>query len=112
MAFSQIIFRDVPVDTWIDRYETSHQNTVNRVFHTFGIPMIAVSIPLFLIAPLIRGFWKIPLSLFTLGWICQFLGHAAEGKPPEFLKDWRFLLVGLRWWLRAIGAKETQANRR
>jgi uncharacterized membrane protein YGL010W len=100
MSFSQIIFRDTPIDTWIDRYETSHQNPVNRLFHAFGIPMIAVSIPLFIIAPLIRGFWKIPLSLFTLGWICQFLGHAAEGKPPEFLKDWRFLLVGLRWWLR------------
>jgi uncharacterized membrane protein YGL010W len=103
MSLSRTIFRDVPVDTWIDRYETSHQNPVNRVFHAFGIPMIAVSIPLFLLAPLIRGFWKIPLSLFTLGWICQFLGHAVEGKPPEFLKDWRFLLVGLRWWLRTIG---------
>jgi hypothetical protein len=103
MSLSRTIFRDVPIDTWIDRYEASHQNPVNRVFHTFGIPMIAVSLPLFLLAPLIRGFWKIPLSLFTLGWICQFLGHAAEGKPPEFLKDWRFLLVGLRWWLRTIG---------
>jgi uncharacterized membrane protein YGL010W len=102
MSLSHAIFRGVPVDTWIDRYETSHQNAVNRVFHTVGIPMIAVSIPLFLIAPLIRGFWKIPLSLFALGWICQFLGHAAEGKPPEFFKDWRFLLVGLRWWLRTI----------
>jgi hypothetical protein len=108
MSLSRTIFRDVPVDTWIDRYETSHQNPVNRVFHTFGIPMIAVSIPLFLLAPLIRGFWKIPLSLFTLGWICQFIGHAVEGKPPEFLKDWRFLLVGLRWWLRTIRT----ANRR
>jgi hypothetical protein len=45
---------------WVDRYEKSHQNPLNRVFHTFGIPMIAVSIPLFLIAPLVRGFWKIP----------------------------------------------------
>jgi hypothetical protein len=44
----------------LDRYEKSHQNPINRVFHTFGIPMIAVSIPLFLIAPLVRGFWKIP----------------------------------------------------
>ncbi|MFY9983204.1 MAG: Mpo1-like protein [Chthoniobacterales bacterium] len=103
MSLSRIIFRDVPINAWIDRYETSHRNPVNRVFHTFGIPMIAVSIPLFLLAPLIRGFWRIPLSLFTLGWICQFLGHIAEGKPPEFLKDWRFLLVGLRWWLRTIG---------
>jgi uncharacterized membrane protein YGL010W len=40
----------------VDRYEKSHQNPINRVFHKFGIPMIAVSIPLFLIAPLVRGF--------------------------------------------------------
>ncbi len=26
-------------------------------------------------------------------------GHAFEGKPPEFMHDWRFLFVGLRWWL-------------
>ena len=32
----------------------------------------------------------------------QFLGHAVEGKPPEFLKDWRFLFVGLRWWFAKI----------
>ena len=90
------------MDAWIDRYEESHRNPANRVFHRFGIPMIAVSIPLFLIAPLIRGFWKIPMSLFAAGWTCQLLGHIVEGKAPEFLKDWRFLLVGLRWWLRML----------
>jgi hypothetical protein len=50
------------MDAGVDRYEKSHQNPINRVFHTFGIPMIAVSISLFLIAPLVRGFWKIPLK--------------------------------------------------
>ena len=97
MSRSHFLVRDVPIDAWVDRYEKSHQNPINRVLHTFGIPMIAVSIPLFLIAPLVRGFRKIPLSLFTAGWICQVLGHIIEGKPPEFLKGWRFLLVGLRW---------------
>jgi hypothetical protein len=29
----------------------------------------------------------------------QLIGHAYEGKPPEFVKDWRFLFVGVRWWL-------------
>ena len=29
----------------------------------------------------------------------QFLGHAFEGKRPEFFHDWRFLFVGLRWWV-------------
>jgi uncharacterized membrane protein YGL010W len=42
------------------------------------------------------------LSLFAAGWVCQVLGHIIEGKPPEFLKDWRFLFVGLRWWLRVL----------
>jgi uncharacterized membrane protein YGL010W len=80
MSRSHFLFRDVSMDTWVDRYEKSHRNPINRVFHTFGIPMIAVSIPLFLIAPLVRGFRKIPLSLFTAGWICQVLGHLIEGK--------------------------------
>jgi uncharacterized membrane protein YGL010W len=82
--------------------EKSHQNPINRAFHTFGIPMTAVSIPLFLIAPLVQGFWEIPLSLFTAGWICQVLGQIIEGEPPEFLRDWRFLLVGFRWWLQVV----------
>src|SRR5689334_14623794 len=102
MSLPHFLFRHVPANAWIDRYEASHQNPINRMLHTFGIPMIAVSIPLFLVAPLIRGFWKIPLSVFTMGWICQVLGHLVEGKPPEFLKEWRFLLVGFRWWLRKI----------
>lgn len=48
MSRSHFPFRDVPMNTWVDRYEKSHQNPINRVFHTFGIPMIAVLIPLFL----------------------------------------------------------------
>ena len=37
-------------------------------------------------------------GLFITGWALQIIGHAIEGKPPEFLSDWRFLLVGTRWW--------------
>ncbi len=47
MSRSHFLLRDVPMDAWVDRYEKSHKNPINRVFHTFGIPMIAVSIPLF-----------------------------------------------------------------
>jgi uncharacterized membrane protein YGL010W len=85
-------------EEWIAQYATSHQHPVNRVCHTIGIPLIALSIPLFVVALVVPGFWKIPLALFIVGWIFQFIGHAFEGKPPEFLKDWRFLFVGLRWW--------------
>lgn len=86
-------------DEWIAQYATSHQNPVNRVCHTIGIPLIAVSIPFFLVGIWVPGFWRIPLTLFVVGWVFQFIGHAFEGKPPEFFKDWRFLFVGLRWWV-------------
>lgn len=102
MKDAHLILGETPLEDWIGQYEQGHQHPLNRSFHTFGIPMIVISLPLFLLAPLVRGFWKIPLSLFTIGWIFQFAGHAIEGKPPEFFKDWRFLFVGTRWWLRKI----------
>ncbi len=89
-------------DDWIDEYSEAHQHPINKLTHAFGIPMIAVSI---LLAPtcfFIAGFWRFPLTLFVVGWILQFIGHYFEGKPPEFFKDWRFLLVGLRWWVKKI----------
>jgi len=85
-------------EDWIRQYSTSHQNPVNRACHTVGIPMIALSV---LVAPLIlwrAGFWMLAAGLFVIGWIFQFIGHAFEGKPPEFFRDWRFLFVGVRWW--------------
>ena len=85
-------------EAWISEYAESHQNPFNRLCHTLGIPLIALSIPLFAAAPFIRGFWPVPAAMFVIGWAFQFLGHFVEGKPPEFFRDWRFLLVGLRWW--------------
>ena len=91
-----------PMAEWIARYSESHQNRINRLCHTIGIPLIALSLPLFLVAIFVPGFWPIPLGMFGVGWIFQFVGHAVEGKPPEFFHDWRFLFVGLRWWLAKI----------
>lgn len=85
-------------DEWIEEYSQSHQNKINQITHQFGIPMIALSILLIIPSIFIGGLWKIALGLFVIGWILQFIGHYFEGKPPEFLKDWRFLFVGLRWW--------------
>lgn len=87
-------------DEWIDEYSHSHTHPINKLTHKIGIPMIALSLPLFLAALFIRGFWIAPLLLFVAGWILQFVGHYFEGKPPEFFKDRRFLLVGVRWWLK------------
>jgi uncharacterized membrane protein YGL010W len=91
-----------PMSEWISRYAESHQNRINRLCHTIGIPLIALSVPLFLVAIFVKGFWPLPVGMFVVGWVFQFAGHAVEGKPPEFLHDWRFLLVGLRWWLAKV----------
>jgi uncharacterized membrane protein YGL010W len=91
-----------PWEDWITRYAQSHQHPVNRTCHTLGIPLIVLSIPLFLVAMLVSGFWPAPVALFVAGWLLQFVGHAFEGKPPEFFQDWRFLFVGLRWWMAKV----------
>jgi uncharacterized membrane protein YGL010W len=85
-------------EEWIAQYGASHTHPVNRLLHTAGIPMIALSLPLFAAAWFLPPIWPIPLTLFVVGWSCQFVGHVFERKPPEFFKDPRFLLVGLRWW--------------
>jgi len=87
---------------WIAQYSLSHQHPVNRFCHTLGIPLIALSLPLSVVALFVRGWWPVPATLFVVGWIFQFIGHAFEGKAPEFFHDWRFLFVGLRWWVAKI----------
>lgn len=92
------VFGDRPLASWIEEYEGAHQDPGNKALHLAGIPLVVLSLPLFLLAPFIPRFWRIPAALFALGWTLQLTGHAMEGRRPEFLKDWRFLLVGLRWW--------------
>ena len=90
---------------WISQYATSHQTAANRLCHTIGIPLILASLPLFVASPWLPGRWRIPVALFVVGWIFQFIGHAFEGKRPEFFHDWRFLFVGARWWFAKIRGK-------
>ena len=91
-----------PWAAWIEEYGHSHQNPVNRFCHTVGIPLIALSILLFGVSLFVAGLWRVALAMFVIGWVFQFVGHAVEGKPPEFFQDWRFLLVGLRWWMAKV----------
>lgn len=92
-------------DEWIAEYSLAHQNRINQITHQFGIPMIALSILLIVPSIFVGRLWMIALGLFIVGWILQFIGHYFEGKPPEFFKDWRFLLVGLRWWFAKLKSK-------
>lgn len=94
-----------PMQDWIEDYKQSHRNKWNQLTHSIGIPMILVSIGLGVLALFISGLWPWALALFVLGWVLQFLGHAIEGKPPEFFRDWRFLFVGTRWWWAKVTGK-------
>jgi uncharacterized membrane protein YGL010W len=93
---------DKPTEQWITEYEGSHRHPFNRLCHFVGIPMLSVSLPLFLLLFFYPGIWWLPVSLYVVGWVLQFVGHAFEGRRPEFLRNWRFLLVGLAWWIRAV----------
>jgi len=85
-------------DQWISEYTRSHQHRMNRFCHTIGIPLIVVSLLLFLVSLPFARFRIIAAVTFVVGWMLQFVGHAFERKAPEFFHDWRFLFVGLRWW--------------
>ena len=89
-------------ESWISEYALSHQNPINKLTHLVGIPLIAASLPLFLLSVFIGGLWPWAAAMFVIGWVLQFVGHAFEGKAPEFFKDWRFLFVGLRWWVAKV----------
>jgi uncharacterized membrane protein YGL010W len=89
-------------EQWIAQYASSHQHPVNRLCHTFGIPTIIVSLMLFIASIFSRPLWPWALGLFLLGWVLQFVGHAFERKLPEFFHDWRFLFVGVRWWVAKV----------
>ena len=88
-----------PWDEWIAQYGHSHEHPVNRFCHTVGIPLIVMSLLVGVVAIAVPALWWTAAALFVAGWIFQFVGHAFEGKPPEFFHDWRFLFVGLRWWV-------------
>jgi uncharacterized membrane protein YGL010W len=92
-------------EEWIAEYARGHTHPINRAFHSIGIPMIAVSLLFAIAALFIGGLWRWALALFVVGWVFQFIGHIYEKKPPEFFKDWRFLLVGLRWWFAKLRGK-------
>ncbi len=93
-----------PWSAWIDDYSRSHTHPWNQRLHLLGIPLIVVSLPLALAAFVVRGLAPVALGLFLLGWALQFIGHGIERRPPEFFRDPRFLLVGLRWWVAKVGA--------
>lgn len=104
------LMSDRSIEDWLRQYELSHQNPVNRLCHTIGIPMIATSVAAVIPALFVPPIGWVAGGLFVTGWALQFIGHAFEGKPPEFFRDWRFLFVGLRWWMWKVGLRPAPAG--
>jgi uncharacterized membrane protein YGL010W len=85
-------------ESFFENYKAKHQHPLNRVSHSIGIPLIVLSIPLFLF------YWKWALTLFVVGWVLQFIGHAIEGNQPAFFRNPIYLLIGPLWLVRRLGA--------
>jgi uncharacterized membrane protein YGL010W len=95
--------------SFIENYRAKHTHPLNKLTHSIGIPMIVISLPLFLFS------WRWALALFVVGWILQFVGHAVEGNQPAFFGNPVYLLVGPWWLLRraaaAVGLVKTSPSR-
>jgi len=56
-----------PWDEWIEEYSHAHVHPINKIMHSIGIPMIAVSLLLIPVSLFVGGIWRISLALFALG---------------------------------------------
>ncbi len=88
--------------SYLARYAADHQHPVNRALHTVGIPMIVASLGVMPFNPIAGA------SLFVLGWILQFVGHAFEGKAPSFFRDPTFLLIGPMWFVKKLRGRSAK----
>lgn len=89
-----------PLKVYFRQYADSHKNKWNRFLHTFGIPMLILSLIL-----LACGYYTAAIILFVVGWIFQILGHAIEKTMPEFLTNPIFFIIGPLFFLNKIFKK-------
>ena len=65
-------------DSLIENYKAKHRHPLNKLTHSIGIPMIVLSLPLFLFN------WRWALALFIVGWILQFVGTRLKAISQRF----------------------------
>jgi hypothetical protein len=100
------VLGETPLEEWIGRYEQRHQNPVNRIFHKFGIPMIVVSLLLFLLSFSLA--WQV---LQEIRQVLEILGAQRmpyEGEMKRFRVEGDFLIRAL---LISIAINRTQIQR-
>jgi len=79
---------------FIENYKSKHRHPLNKLSHSFGIPMILISLGIAFFN------WRWALLLFVVGWILQIIGHAIEGNQPAFFRNPIYLLIGPLWLIR------------
>ena len=85
-------------DAAIAFYDETHQDPVNRVLHTVGIPMILGGAIGMLAAPRYTPPWWIANGSWTVGWALNFVGHGVfEKSAPAFAEDPLSFLAGPAW---------------
>lgn len=94
-----------PREVLLAQYIAEHQNPINKRFHMVGIPTVVAAVVLWIAAPFVAGAWIWAAILSVIGYALQMIGHRFEGKPPSATSDWRFLLIGLGWWVRYMLGK-------
>jgi uncharacterized membrane protein YGL010W len=82
----------MPMDEYLRVYEAAHRHPVNQATHAVGIPLIVASLVAWIWVP-----WWAAVAMFVVGWIFQFIGHAAEGNSPKFFQGPVYLLIGPLW---------------
>ena len=90
--------------SFVEEYKAKHQHPINKLTHTIGIPMIVIS----LIVVFFN--WKLGLTLFIVGWVLQFIGHAFEGNMPAFFSNPIYLLIGPLWFLKKVFGNTIEAK--
>ena len=54
-------------DSWIAEYSESHQHPLNRLTHTFGIPIILLSLPLLVAGIVWHMLLWVGIGMFVVG---------------------------------------------
>jgi signal transduction histidine kinase/CheY-like chemotaxis protein len=92
-------------EAWLASYELDHRDARNRACHLYGIPIVASSFGCAALTFAEPRLALVAAPLFVAGWTLQVVGHRFEGAAPSFLRDPRYLVVGLRWWGRSLLAE-------
>jgi uncharacterized membrane protein YGL010W len=74
----------------IEYYRSQHKTMGCKITHLFGVPMIALAVPMFFFN------FRRALQLFVAGWLLQFIGHYVfEKNRPVIFQEAGNPLVAL-----------------